>query len=183
MFTGNRGILHRDGVLATERWRSKLWIICSLDYKSVRRAPMSPGTWTELFFLDEATALAAGHRSCALCRRDSYNRFRSAWLDAFGVKPSAAEIDAILHSERVPIINGTRPEVEFLSLPIGAFVEVDGDPIVRSVGGAHRWSFNGYEPIDPPIVGNLLTPPSVVRVLGSGYEPVLHPTCCIQASK
>lgn len=183
MFTGNRGILHRDGALATQRWRSKLWIICSLEYKNVRRAPMSPSTWTELFFLDEVTALAAGHRPCALCRRDSYNLFRSAWLDAFGVKPSAAEIDAILHAERVPIIDGTRPLVEFMSLPIGAFVEVEGDPIVRSADGGRRWSFNGYEPIDPPKVGNLLTPPSVVEVMRSGYEPMLHPTCCVQASK
>ncbi len=99
---GNRGILHRDGKLVSERWKARLWITCELEYKGVRRPLMSPGTYTELFFLDEVTAVAAGHRPCALCRREDYNRFRDAWQEAFGEKPPAFEIDRQLHAERVP---------------------------------------------------------------------------------
>ena len=104
LLMGNRGCLHGpDRRLGVARWRSKLWICCVLDWKGVRRDPMPPGRWTALFFLDEATALAAGHRPCAYCRRADFVAFAEAWRGAHRLaqRPHAAEIDARLHAERV----------------------------------------------------------------------------------
>jgi len=137
---------------------------------------MSPGTWTELFFLDEATAFAAGHRPCALCRREAYDRFRAAWQSAFGTLPKAAEIDAILHAERVPMINGARPEVQVSTLPFGSMVEVDGQPCLISADGPRKWSFGGYQPCSVPNQARLITPPTLVEVIRHGYSPVMHPS-------
>src|SRR6186997_1389062 len=96
---GNRGCLHRpDRTLGVTRWRSKMWIACRLEWKGVRRNPMPPGRWTALFFLDEATALAAGHRPCAYCRRAAFNAFAEAWRQAQDMveRPRAAAMDARL---------------------------------------------------------------------------------------
>src|SRR5690348_4015861 len=104
LLMGNRGCLHRpDRHLAGVRWRSKLWICCTLTWRGVRRDPMPPGRWTALFFLDEATALAAGHRPCAYCRRADYLAYARAWGRATGMpdRPYAAEMDAALHGQRV----------------------------------------------------------------------------------
>jgi hypothetical protein len=104
MFTGNRGIIHDPGTrtLLNRRWASKMWLICSCEYKGLKRAVMSGRKWTELFFLDEAVALAAGHRPCFLCRRDAAESFRNAFATARGAgKPSAAEMDDALHVERL----------------------------------------------------------------------------------
>src|SRR5262244_4115988 len=102
LMMGNRGCLHgRDRQLGASRWRSKLWICCVLEWKGVRRDPMPPGRWTALFFLDEATALAAGHRPCAYCRRADYDAFAEACRRAHGARLRASEMDAILHVERV----------------------------------------------------------------------------------
>ena len=99
--TGNRGILHRpDKTLGAARWRHKAWICCTLDWQARRREVMAPNRWTELFFLDEAVALAAGHRPCAYCRRAAYLAFRAAWARASGATPKAPEIDATLHGAR-----------------------------------------------------------------------------------
>src|SRR5687768_17443665 len=103
MFIGNRGIIHDPATrtLLNRQWSSKAWIICSCEYKGARRQVMATRSWTELFFLDEAIALAAGHRPCFLCRREAAERFRAAWAAAHGAaKPAAAEIDATLHAER-----------------------------------------------------------------------------------
>ena len=105
LMMGNRGCLHGQGrELGVTRWRSKLWICCVLDWKDVRRDPMPPGRWTALFFLDEATALAAGHRPCAYCRRGDYLDFAEAWqaARALPARPRAAEMDRLLHAEREP---------------------------------------------------------------------------------
>ena len=100
--TGNRGILHRDDrTLGTARWTHKAWICCTLDWKGRRREVMSGRTWTELFFLDEAVALAAGHRPCATCRREAYRRFQAAWTAAMGTPARAPLLDAALHTARV----------------------------------------------------------------------------------
>ena len=101
---GNRGCLHTpDRRLGAARWRSKLWICCLLDFKGVRRDPMPPGRWTALFFLDEATAFAAGHRPCAYCRRPAYTAFADAWRIAHrqATRPRAIEMDSVLHTQRV----------------------------------------------------------------------------------
>jgi hypothetical protein len=104
MFTGNRGIIHDPATktLLRKRWASKAWLICRCDYKGRRRDVMAGRSWTELFFLDEAVALAAGHRPCFLCRREAAESFRAAWAVAAEMgKPPAAAMDAVLHRERM----------------------------------------------------------------------------------
>ena len=103
---GNRGCLHdNDRGLRTQRWRTKSWIICRLAWKNARRQLMTPGSWTELFFLDEAVALAAGHRPCGYCRRDDYRKFIACWASGTGWNqarpPRQPDLDAKLHADRV----------------------------------------------------------------------------------
>src|SRR5262245_6485047 len=100
---GNRGLLHDAEGQIMRPWRERRWIICLLDFKGRRRSVMSPGLYTELFFLDEATALAAGHRPCAECRRERFNAFRDAWLKGNGgaAPVTAPDIDRRLHEERL----------------------------------------------------------------------------------
>jgi len=104
MFTGNRGIIHDPATktLLNRCWATKTWLVCSCEYKGRRRAVMAGRSWTELFFLDEAVALAAGHRPCFLCRREAAERFRDSWAAAKGgLRPSAETIDSVLHHERI----------------------------------------------------------------------------------
>ncbi len=100
LFTGNRGIIHDPATktLLKKRWSSPAWITCVCEFRGWRRKVMGGRSWTELFFLDEATAFAAGHRPCFFCRRDDANRFRAAWEEGNGVADiRAREIDAVLH--------------------------------------------------------------------------------------
>jgi len=103
MFTGNRGIIHDPATKTlTRRWASQAWLTCLCEFRGWRRKVMGGRSWTELFFLDEATALAAGHRPCFFCRRDGANRFRAAWQEGNGVAGILArDIDAVLHRERL----------------------------------------------------------------------------------
>src|SRR5258707_14897712 len=103
MFTGNRGIIHDpETKTLTRRWANKAWLTCVCEFRGRRREVMGGRSWTELFFLDEATALAAGHRPCFYCRRDDANRFRAAWEEGNGVTGLfAREIDSVLHRERL----------------------------------------------------------------------------------
>lgn len=179
---GNRGCIHRpDRTLDTSRWRSKMWIACRLEWKGVRRDPMPPGRWTALFFLDEATALAAGHRPCAYCRRDDFNAFAESWRRAAGLveRPRAGAMDAQLHAERV--LPRSRTKRTFTAapgdLPDGAMVRLgDGFGLVTG-GRVAPWSFEGYGPARS--VGgsvDVLTPPSAVAAIREGYRPVVHPS-------
>ncbi|MEM7122558.1 MAG: hypothetical protein AAF563_14850 [Pseudomonadota bacterium] len=183
LFLGNRGCLCDEaGKLATRRWRLRAWITCQLSYKGWWRPVMQPGVWTELFFMDEATALAAGHRPCALCRRDDYNRYRHAWALAQGLAspPKAVEMDDITHRERA---RRDRSKVTYQanleSLPDGAMVVLPGT--ANRAGLVYRgallpWSPEGYgkgTAIEPLKV-DVLTPASSVAVLAAGYSPVLH---------
>jgi hypothetical protein len=149
LLMGNRGCLHGpDRRLGVARWRSKLWICCVLDWKGVRRDPMPPGRWTALFFLDEATALAAGHRPCAYCRRADFVAFAEAWRGAHRLaqRPRAAEIDARLHAERVDPRSRrqvTRPAVAG-ELPDGIMVRAGGTPGLLAGGALLPWTFAGY---------------------------------------
>jgi hypothetical protein len=182
LLMGNRGSLHNpDRQLGTARWRSKLWICCTLDWKGVRRDPMPPGRWTALFFLDEATSLAAGHRPCAYCRYRDYVAYAEAWRQAQGLasRPKAGEMDAQLHAERVESRTRrqrTRPARPG-DLPDGVMVRQDG-VVGLLLGGAVRpWSFAGYAGrLKPARQLELLTPPASVAVLAEGYKPLLHPT-------
>jgi len=177
-FTGNRGILHDDQRrLGTARWRHKAWIVCALQFKGIRRVPMTPGRWTELFFLDEAVALAAGHRPCAYCRRAAFNAFRSAWTNSTTAEPSAPEMDAVLHKSRVrrdrtQIRRKTRAE----DLPPGAFILWHGTPHLVTEEAIHPYSSEGYGPIltRPSGPVTVLTPAPNVAALAGGYRPQLH---------
>lgn len=184
LLMGNRGCLHSpDGRLGTSRWRSRLWICCVLDWRGFRRDPMPPGRWTALFFLDEATALAAGHRPCAYCRRADYLAYARAWQvgQSLADRPSAGEMDARLHAERVKPGSRrqlTRPAV-VAELPAGVMIRRDGSIGLLWHGSLLPWSWQGYGapvPVPPETVIELLTPPSSVSALTAGYRPMLHPT-------
>jgi hypothetical protein len=184
LLMGNRGCLHTpDRRLGTARWRSKLWICCSLTFKGVQRDVMPPGRWTALFFLDEATALAAGHRPCAYCRRAEYNAYTQAWQRGHGEpqRPSATQMDARLHTERVS--PRTRRQITRTAaagdLPDAAMVRHEGVVGLLAAGSLRPWSFHGYGPavpLGPRTQVELLTPPASVAVLSAGYQPLLHPT-------
>lgn len=173
-FMGNRGCLHdAAGTLTDRRWTTRAWICCRLDVKGRRRALMQPGRYTELFFLDEATALAAGHRPCAECRRSDFERFRRHWAHGNGLAapPRAPDMDAALHAERL-----TRHTAALAGLPDGALVELPrkaGTAWLVHGTGLHAWTPGGYTERRPrkDDTVRLLTPPSTVAALADGYRP------------
>ncbi len=181
LFTGNRGIIHdpQSRTLLRKRWATKRWLICLCTFKDRRRAPMAAGRWTALFFLDEATALAAGHRPCFECRRDDAEAFRAAWMgDSSVPMPGVDTIDAVLHDER---LDGKAQRLRAItghwsSLPDGAMIAAGWSAWLILGGRALRWSPAGYEAAGSPERPMLLTPPSTVAALRRGYRPALHPT-------
>ena len=182
---GNRGCLHDDVGRIRRRYHGKRWIACRLEFRGRRRAPlMQPGGYTELFFLDEATAFASGHRPCALCRREDYRRFSTIWQGSHGGRVEADAMDARLHGERVdPETGGQRVHDLLLDeLPDGAFVLRRVASYLVLGDGLLRWTPSGYgSPVARPRRARaaLLTPPSLVAVLASGWEgvvPLLHPS-------
>jgi hypothetical protein len=182
LFTGNRGIIHDPSTktLLRRRWSTPAWLTCALAFRGRRREVMAGRSWTELFFLDEATAFGAGHRPCFYCRRDDANRFRSAWEEGNGKRELlAGEIDAVLHHER---LDGRRKRLHRLPMPLaklpdGAMVQAGEGSFLIVQGRMLRWSPAGYSEVsgafrDPM----LLTPPSTLRAFIAGYRPVLHPS-------
>lgn len=176
---GNRGILHR-GVDIVRFHASDLWIICTLSHKDWRLPQWQPHHFTVLFFHDEAVALAAGHRPCALCRRGDYNAYRQAWADGLGLgaRPLAKELDRQLHGER--IVRGTHRRrthrLPWRELPDGAFALVDGVPTIVRGDAAAPWTHDGYGAARRrPVTGDadVLTPPSTLAALRAGYTPQL----------
>jgi hypothetical protein len=165
---GNRGCLHDASGRIRRHHNGRRWIACRLRFRGWQRAPLlQPGRFTELFFLDEATAFAAGHRPCALCRREDYNRF----LEIVG-EPGADAIDARLHAERF-----THHRAH--NLPDGAFVLQDGEPWLVRGDRLLRWTPAGYaeRAVRPPGPATVITPPSLLAVLRSGWRgvvPLLH---------
>jgi hypothetical protein len=180
LLTGNRGLLHDDaGELGPARWRHPHWISCALTYKDWRRQVMTPGTWTELFFLDEAVALSAGHRPCALCRRADYTSFRIAWGRAMGERPGAADMDHVLHAARIekPGRRQRRHAALLATLPDGAFILWTGTPHLVLKDQLLPYDPQGYGPAAarPPMAEvTVLTPRPMVEVLQAGYRPILH---------
>lgn len=182
LFTGNRGIIHDPATktLLRKRWSTPAWITCLCEFRGWRRPVMARRSWTELFFLDEATAFAAGHRPCFFCRRDDAKRFRAAWEAGNGPSDvSAKTMDAVLHRERV---DRGRKRLHPLPMPLaglpdGAMVQQGEDSFLVLQGKALLWSPAGYAlhacVLDQPM---LLTPPSTLRAIIAGYQPVLHPT-------
>ena len=186
LLTGNRGVLHdASGAMGQARWRHPHWIACLLRFKdSERRRINEPGRWTQLFFLDEAVALAAGHRPCAYCRRADFNRFLDAWETAFGRRARVPEIDALLHAARV--VPRTRRQVTHRAglenLPDGCFVRWETGPHLVLGDRLWRWTHAGYDAWRPRGAGavEVLTPAPLVAVLRAGYRPLLHPSALDQ---
>ena len=182
LFTGNRGIIHDPATktLLKKRWSSPAWITCLCEFRDWRRPVMGRRSWTELFFLDEATAFAAGHRPCFFCRRDDANRFRAAWEKGNGVTDvRAREMDAVLHQERLE--RGRKRlhplPMPVIQLPDGAMVLRGEQSFLIVQGRELKWSMAGYRKMDGTIDdAMLLTPPSTLRALSAGYRPVLHPS-------
>ncbi|MDA9490546.1 hypothetical protein [Bradyrhizobium sp. CCBAU 11361] len=182
MFTGNRGIIHDPATktLLKKRWSSPAWITCLCEFRGWRRPVMARRSWTELFFLDEATAFAAGHRPCFFCRRDDARRFRSAWEAGNAASDvSAKAIDTVLHRER---LNRGKKQLHALPMPLadlpdGAMVQQGEESFLVAQGRALLWSPAGYAPVNRELAdAKLLTPPSTLRAIMAGYRPVLHPT-------
>jgi hypothetical protein len=180
IFTGNRGIIHDPATktLLNKRWSSPAWITCVCEFRGWRRQVMARRSWTELFFLDEATAFAAGHRPCFFCRRDDANRFRAAWEKGNGVtNVRAKEMDAVLHRERLE--RGKKRlhplPMPVAELPDGAMVQAGVESFLVLQGRALSWSMAGYRTADTAIAdAMLLTPPSTLQAISAGYRPVLH---------
>ena len=169
---GNRGRLHDEHGVIRRQWQVKRWISCRLEFRGRYRpgGPMAPNRYTGLFFLDEATALAAGHRPCAECRNADYRSFL-ALTGASG----ADELDELLHAER-----GRLHDSELDELPDGAFVKLDGEPWLVLGSELWRWTPGGYSERRPRFSGRVdgVTPPTSLRVLASGWSgslPLVHP--------
>ena len=177
---GNRGILHDERrQLGNARWKHQAWVTCTLAFKARRRDLMKPGNYTELFFTDEAVALAAGHRPCAECRREDFNRFRDAFAKAHPDLPHRApDMDRVLHKARV--MSRSREQVthaaKLSELPEGVFFRVapDRGPLVHWRGRVWTWSFEGYSagPETLPERVEVLTPEPTVKAIAAGYVPV-----------
>jgi hypothetical protein len=182
---GNRGCLHDEVGHMRRRFDGRRWIACRLRYRGWHRSPMmQPGRFTELFFLDEATAFAAGHRPCALCRREDYVRFCEIWRELHPGPSGADEIDAGLHAERIGAKTRTQRHHEepFAALPEGAMVIDGGVAFLVAGGSLQRWTPAGYDGRHSrPRTGvaTVITPPSLIEVLRRGWDPVvplLHPS-------
>ena len=182
---GNRGCLHDETGRIRRFYNGKRWIACRLEFKGWRRDPlMQPGRFTELFFLDEATAFATGHRPCALCRREDFVRFTQLWKSIHDEQPSVDVIDARLHAERIDIATRARRlyDVSIDELPDGAFIAREKSAMLVLGDQLHRWTPFGYigaerRPRRRSVAA--LTPPSLVAVLRAGWMssvPFLHPS-------
>jgi hypothetical protein len=181
---GNRGCLHDDAGRIRRRCPTKRWIACRLEFKGWHRGLLlQPGQFTELFFLDEATAFAAGHRPCALCRREDYVRFGRLFPG-----PSGADaMDEELHRERVDGRERRLHDARLENLPDGAFVLQGNEPWIVLGGELLRWTPAGYAERRPRPRGAAaqITPPSLVEVLRAGWQgavPLLHPTAATPGS-
>jgi len=180
---GNRGCLHDGQKQIRRRFVGKRWIICVLEFKGRRCRIMAPGHYTQLFFLDEATALAAGHRPCAECQRDRFDLFRETWAKAnprlsATRRPSATDLDQTLHGERTAASGRAGPSCDAPeTLPDGALVTDDGETAYLVLGNKLLlWTPYGYERpgrvVRYPV--RVLTPASVVRTLAVGYPVGVH---------
>ena len=177
---GNRGgKFHRDRQLVgRRRWASDRWICCALEFKGRHRTVWGHG-YTELFFLDELTALAAGHRPCFKCRRDAAEAFSLAFANAVSCDIAPKIIDKVLHAERLDGKAKRRHARKIDTLPDGAMVTLGGDAFAVRGERLLRWTPSSYdETRQRPPAGDVdvLTPPSILAVLERGYRPLWHPS-------
>ena len=181
---GNRGCLHDDVGTIRKVFARKAWVTCRLEWKIIRRSVFAPGRYSELFFLDEATAFAAGHRPCNHCRRDDYNAFHVAFGKVLesGSSVKAEAMDMQIHHDRISTANTKRTfTAEPSDFPDGVMivlVEERDVPRLLCKGQLHRWSFDGYS--DPVNViegaAQVLTPMAICSVLKAGYPVKVHPS-------
>lgn len=188
LFTGNRGVIHDPDTrrLLARRWSTRAWIICDCGFKGRKRdvmgrnAPGGGAGWTNLFFLDEVTALAAGHRPCFYCRRERAREFADCMARGLGVSAlKAPEMDRRLHDERLASGGKPRPIApgEFGYLPDGAMVAAKDVACAVRDGRLLAWGFGGYSAPHPPPRDEalvLVTPPATIAALRSGYVPAWH---------
>jgi hypothetical protein len=178
---GNRGVLHDGDGKLVRTWQVRRWIACRLKFKGRRRPLMRPGRYTALFFLDEATALAAGHRPCAECRREDFVRFRQSWMDVHPEgSPRVDDIDRVMHKERIEAGGGKRiHQAKLEELPDGTMIAEADHPWLVLDGRLLPWSPAGY---GPPRAARgsrtvmALTPPSTIGIIRAGYQPGIHPS-------
>jgi len=181
---GNRGILHDEGNSIVRPWAHKAWVTCLLEFKDIKRSkPFSQGNYSELFFFDEATAFAAGHRPCAYCQRARQVEFKDAWVRAnvqedLRASTKMPDIDKVLHAERAISGGGKRTyDARLVELPHGAIFEHKDVAYLVSVRGNLPWSFSGYgaaQNIDETELVKVLTPRSIVRAFAAGFTPIIH---------
>lgn len=185
--TGNRGCLHDEQQHIRRHFQGTRWIICLLEFKGRKRNLMMPGHYTELFFLDEATALAAGHRPCAECQRERFTQFRDVWATAnpelAGTpRPAATVLDRALHQERTATtVDGNRSCASIERMPDGVFITDDEhDAYLVVAGQLLRWSPAGYELPKAALrfPARVLTPASIVRTLAAGFSAAIHASAC-----
>ena len=141
---GNRGILHHDDRRVVRNFAVKRWIACVLEFRGRHRAVMTPHRYTELFFLDEAAALSAGHRPCAECRREDYRRFQSFWRVSYGGSADADSMDVRLHADRLSGKTKRTYRDDLANLPDGSYVALDGEAWLVWRTHLHEWSDSGY---------------------------------------
>lgn len=181
---GNRGRLHNEQRQIVTQSQRPAWVTCDLVFKARDREVFGTSTYSELFFLDEATALSAGHRPCATCRRERYDEFKSKWLVANSTRISIpvlsiSDIDKVLHAERIDRSGAKKTfEAPLSSLPKGTFVEIGGEAFLIGRRGLALWSFWGYSVARvqtiPSTSVRVLTPESIVRTLAVGFQPAVH---------
>lgn len=177
---GNRGCLHEDDGKIVRPWATRRWIACQLAFKGRQRQLMQPRHYTELFFLDEATALANGHRPCAECRRADFLRFRDAWGRGNGIDPESLgvdDLDRALHADRVDGRAQRRFDAAPESQPDGTLVADGAQAFLVKGRNLLPWSPGGYGnplPIRPGQAVTVLTPASILRAIAAGYAPALH---------
>ena len=182
LFMGNRGgRFHTDvKMLTARRWVSRQWICCVCDFKG-RQRDVWGRFYTELFFLDEPTALAAGHRPCFECRRPDALRFAEAWRSAHRLRarPTAPAMDAVLHDERLAGRAKRMHRRDVESLPDGAFIALDGEAFAVRDSALLHWTPAGYDARRKrPRHGvvDVLTPPAILGALAAGFAPHWHPS-------
>lgn len=177
MLMGNRGILHGADGRIQKPFAHRTWVTCLLSFKGRARDPMPDGRYTALFFLDEATAFAAGHRPCGECRHARYREFTQAWLEVFGAKPVdralPAWIDAALHAARIDHRRKVTYPANPAALPDGTMIAMDDQPFLLSQGRAHPWRFDGYGPPRAALPSRVavLTPAPIVSLFAAGFRP------------
>jgi len=178
---GNRGVIHDAQRHIVRDWQVRRWIACRLEFRGRHRAVMQPGRWTELFFLDEAAALADGHRPCAECRFRDFRAFQASWQRVYPNRSASADaMDVVLQAERRIARFQKRTYVAKIdSLPDGTYIGVDGRAWLVLEDGLLAWSGDRYTARMPRPRGGevtVLTPPSIVAVLRAGYKPGFHDT-------